>query len=286
MNDRPESQPPSTPVESPVSVVSAAPLVNAIAMKDCIVRSGDGAARVLDISHLRVVIEAAEPWLSQPENEPLTADFTLDRSRFTATVTCRGRGPADAATWLRLSFERILPSARSSLRAFLSPKKVGESLIEDQRSERWRHYHGLNESELWFDPDGGILFTYLDGSDAESPKPGQSAQPYQGAQFVIQLRDTRGPLRVGKLLRQDYMELKSADAEIPLLPLSDREAYAKLGECRDIVTNFRPSAPAEYGLKQRLLRSISETLYSTSHKVDMASARPSSAPASSASSEN
>jgi hypothetical protein len=64
------------------------------------------------------------------------------------------------------------------------------------------------------------------------------------------------------------------DSELPLIPLTDREIYAKLGECRDIVTNFRPNGQIEYNLKQRMLKVISDNLYSTSHKVEM-SQRPS-----------
>jgi hypothetical protein len=63
---------------------------------------------------------------------------------------------------------------------------------------------------------------------------------------------------------------------LPLIPLSDRETYAKLGECRDIVTNFRPNGQIEYNLKQRLLRVISESLYSTGDRVEKGRIRMSS----------
>jgi len=208
-------------------------------------------ARVLDISFVRLVIEDCEPWTSLAEGAPVTAEFRLDRSVFNAEVAARGRGEG----WLRLGFEKIVPSARAHLRSFLSPKKIGESLIEDWRNETIRHYHGLNESELWFNDAGGVLFTYLDQSDAE-------------AQFIIRMSDARATLRVGKILRRDYMELNHIEADLPLIPLSDREIYAKLGECRDIVTNFRPSAQMEYNLQQRLLKVISDHLYSTSYRVE------------------
>src|SRR4051812_1658786 len=103
----------------PESASDTAPLVNEIALKDCLVRSGDASARVLDISHVRLVIEKVEPWASQPEDQLLPTDFSLDRSRFSAAVAVRPGGTADR---LRLGFERLVPSARSALRAFLSPK--------------------------------------------------------------------------------------------------------------------------------------------------------------------
>lgn len=229
------------------------PLVNAIALTNCVVRLGDATAKVLDLSHVRVVIEPKEPWLSALENEPLEQEFALDRYSFKALAAVVGKGD----DWIRLGFEKIAPSARSHLKSFLSPKKIGESIISDWHNENLRHYHGLNESEVWFDPHGGgILFTYLDQLDLD-------------AQFIIRMSETKGPLRVGKILRKDYMELNSLDSELPLIPLGDREIYTKLSECRDIVTNIRPTAQNEYSLKQRLLRAISESLYSTSHRVEM-----------------
>lgn len=233
-----------TPVEGSAPV-QAEPKVEAAAPAEM------PTAKVLDISFVRLVIEDVAPWNTLTEGAAFPVEFRLDRAFFTAEVALRGKGEG----WLRLSFEKIVPSARAHLRSFLSPKKIGESLIEDWRNETTRHYHGLNESELWFNDAGGVLFTYLDQSDAE-------------AQFIIRMSDARAMLRVGKILRRDYMELNNIEAELPLIPLSDREIYAKLGECRDIVTNFRPSAQMEYNLKQRLLKVISDNLYSTSYKVE------------------
>lgn len=227
-------------------------LVNPIALQNCVVKKGELTARVLDISYLRLVIEAADGWAEVPENENFQLEFLLDRHHFQAEVALRNRGEG----WLRLSFERIVPSSRSLLRAFLCPKKVGESIIEDRRSDTFRHYHGLNESELWFNSEGGVLFTYLDQNDGN-------------AQFLIRMADGKSPLRVGKILRRDYIDLGNMTDDLPLIALTDRELYAKLGECRDIVTNFRPTAQVEYGLKQRLLKVISDNLYSTSHRVEM-----------------
>ena len=232
-------------------------LVNPIALQNCTVKWKEATARVLDISFVRVVLHPSEGWDAIPEGESLALDFQLDRNAFPATATLKTRGEG----WIRLAFDRIVPSSRSQLRSFLSPKKVGESIYEDWRNEQVRHYHGLNESELWFEPNGAVLFTYLDQVDFDS-------------QFLIRLVNLQSPLHVGKISRKNYIELSNIDGELPLTPLTDREIYAKLGECRDIVTNFRPNGQVEYNLKQRLLKVISDCLYSTSYKVDLSPPRP------------
>jgi hypothetical protein len=242
-------------------------LVNPVALRNCLVRIGEQQTEVLDISFVRLVV-ADIPDLALEEGKELELALHLDRYRFPVLGVLQTRGDG----WMRFSFTKVLPSAGAHLRSFLSPKRIGESIIEDWRTELVRHYHGLNESELWFDQNGEILFSYLDTSD-------------HTAQFMIRLSDNRGPLRVGKLLRQDYIELKSLESDPPLIPLSDREIYAKLGECRDVVTNFRPNGQMEYNLKQRLLKVISEHLYSTSRKVEMAQPRASAARAANLSAE-
>jgi len=231
-------------------------LVNPVALQNCSVKIGDCVAPILDISFVRVVVGGGVDLPPEASGEKLSLEFNLDRYHFRAEVCERGRGE----DWLRLGFEKVLPSAKAHLRSFLSPKKIGESIFEDWRKDSLRHYHGLNESELWFDPEGPVLFTYLDQSDYD-------------AQFIIRMTDSKSALRVGKILRKDYIELNNITGELPLLPLTDRDIYAKLGECRDIVTNFRATGQLEYHLKQRLLRVISETLYSTSHKVEMSQFR-------------
>lgn len=228
-------------------------LVNPIALRDCYVSLGDRKAPVLDVSFVRLVLGPGdEGWEAVPEGELLTLDFHLDRSSFKASARLHARGEG----FLRLTLEAILPSARAHMRSFLSPKKVGESLLEDWSTDKIRHFHGLNESELWFEPEGGILFTYLDPFDTE-------------AQFIVRMAHSKGALIAGKILRREYIELNSLNHELPLIPLNDKEIYSKLGECRDIVTNFRPTGSIEYNLKQQLLRVISEYLYSTSRKVEM-----------------
>jgi hypothetical protein len=226
------------------------------------VKWGDSVAPVLDVSYIRAVVESEGNFSDVAEGETLPVSFELDRSRFSLEVTVRGRG----AGWVRLDFPRLVPSVRAHLRSFLCPRKIGESIVEDWKSGGLRHFHGLNESELWMDGAEGVLFTYLDQEDPES-------------QFLIRIQESRGPLSVGKVRRKDYMELSSIDGEITLQPLTDSEVYRKLGECRDIVTNFRPSIPAEYSLKQRMLKTISETLYSTSRRVEMLPPRSSAAQA-------
>lgn len=238
-------------------------LVNPVSVQNCIVKHGEDKSRVLDISYIRAVVEPEGPFGELTEGQSLLVSFELDRSRFSVTVTVRGKG----AGWVRLDFPRLVPSVRAHLRSFLSPRKMGESIVEDWKSGTLRHFHGLNESELWMDDADGVLFTYLDQEDPES-------------QFLIRVREARGPLSVGKVKRSDYMELSAIDGALTLQPLTDSEAYRKLSECRDIVTNFRPSIPTEYALKQRMLKIISETLYSTSRRVEMlpprATANPSS----------
>ena len=235
-------------------------IVNPIALQNCSVKLEEVSARVLDISFTRLVVDAVEGgWPNFEENQPVTLQMHLDRLSFNALTVFRGKGEG----WLRFAFEKMVPSASAHLRSFLSPKRLGESLVEDRRTESLRHYHGLNESELWFDLNGGVLFTYLDPID-------------YNLQFMIRMSDHKGPLQVGKIARKDYIEMGDMHSPVPLAPLSDRETYAKLGECRDIVTNFRPSGQVEYNLKQRLLRVINENLYSTGDKVEMSRIRPSS----------
>jgi len=248
------------PVNSSEPIAEKIPekiLVNPIALQNCTVKRGDASARILDISFVRAVIAPDEGWADIVEGEMLSLDFQLDRYGFPAQASLKSRGDG----WIRLAFEKFVPSSRSQLRSFLSPKKVGESLLEDWRTETVRHYHGLNESELWFEPAGAVLFTYLDQIDFES-------------QFLIRLLNEKSPLQVGKIGRKAYIEMNGIDKELPLTPLTDREIYAKLGECRDIVTNFRPNGQVEYNLKQRLLKVISDCLYSTSYKVDLSPPRP------------
>ena len=51
--------------------------------------------------------------------------------------------------------------------------------MEDWSTDKIRHFHGLNESELWFEPEGGVLFTYLDPLDTE-------------AQFIVRMAHSKG----------------------------------------------------------------------------------------------
>ena len=232
-------------------------IVNPIAVKNCSVKYGELEARVTDISFMRLVIAEVRHWPEFAENQAVQIQFTLERQIFTANLTYKARGE----NWIRFVFEKMVPSAQAHLRSFLSAKKIGESIIEDWRSEEMRHFHGLNESELWFQPNGGVLFTYLDQIDG-------------GGQFIIRVADQKSALQVGRVSRTDYIEMKSFDSEIPLIPLSDRDIYVKLSECRDIVTNFRPNGQMEYNLKQRLLKVISDHLYSTGNRVELSPSRP------------
>jgi len=111
----------------------------------------------------------------------LNMDFTLDNHRFSAPASIVAKGEG----WIRLTFDKIVPSARAYLRSFLSPKKVGESIMQDWSTNRVRHFHGLNESELWCESDGAVLFTYLDALDTD-------------CQFIIRMAHSKGALIAGK----------------------------------------------------------------------------------------
>ena len=232
-------------------------LVTPGALAQCVARWGDLTAKILDISFVRVVLDEVEPWPAIAEDQSVMATFSLNGLDFPAELKIQGRGDG----WIRLSFERLVPSSKSHLRSFLSPKKVGESMLEDIRPSEFRHYHGLNESELWFDKKGNVLFTYLDHLDSKY-------------QFLVQANLDEGSIKVGRLTRTQYMNMDSLTGELGLMPLNDKENYPRMGECRDIVTNFRPTGQAEYNLKQKLLKLISDSLYSTGHRVDFNRIRP------------
>lgn len=230
-------------------------LVNPVSLKGATARFETGEAQILDISFLRVVVDDCEA-VGNLNDGKFKVEFFLNPFRFTSEVVFRSQG----TDWKRFDFERLVPSAHAHLRSFLSPKKVGESILQDVATDLTSHYHGLNETELWSDQKGGVLFTYL---DPEEPQ----------MQFLVRIGGDLN-LRVGKISRADYMSLDSLDGEIPLIPLTDREMYSKLGECRDIITNFRPCGQGEYILKQKLLKAVSETLYSTGKRVEFTVPRP------------
>lgn len=232
-------------------------LVNPIALRHCSVRLGEATTRILDISFVRIVLDETNGWPILAEKDPVTLEFNLDRHQFQGIVSVVARGEG----WVRCFFEKLVPSAQAHLRSFLSPKKIGESIVEDWRTDEIRHFHGLNESELWFHSNGTVVFTYLDSTDGNT-------------QFFVRMLDPKGPLQAGRVVRRDYMAMAALDAPVELTSLNDRETYARLGDCRDIITNFRPTGQIEYNLKQKLLKVVSDTLYSTSHRVDFSPVRP------------
>ena len=230
-------------------------LVNASALKGCLLKVGDQSLPFQDLSFIRIVTGSATGIFE--DDTPVEAEFSLERLSFKTLVERKAKGE----NYLRLGFTKLAPSGLSHLRSFLSPKKVGESLLEVSRTGAVRHYHGLKDTEIWFEPGGVTLFTFLD-------------DPLGQSQVLIRLLEPRGPLRVGRVARADYLELKGLDAELPLLPLNERDSYLKLSECRDIATNMRPASQVEYDLKQKLLRAISDSLYSTNQRVEMHVAKP------------
>lgn len=227
------------------------PRVKAVSVRSCHVQWGEVSVPVLDLSFLRVLVADAPGLEGLTLNVPVEMELHLGNISFTAWMVKRATGE----NWVRLAFEKLTPSGSAHLRSFLSPKKIGESLFEEWHDERVSHFRGLNEASLWVEHDGGLLFAYLDHRDTD-------------AQFVLRvLRDQ--PIQAGKILRTDYIELAGLSAPLSFLPLSDREVYHRISECRDIVTNFRPVAPSEYELKQRLLKVISDYLYSTNYRVEI-----------------
>ncbi|MBI4405114.1 MAG: hypothetical protein HY537_13210 [Deltaproteobacteria bacterium] len=232
-------------------------LVNPISLVTCAAKCGELSARILDISFVRLVIEESNDWMALTERGTLSVDLQMDRYPLNALASFQAKGEG----WIRFGFDKIVPSSQASLRSFLLPRKVGESIIEDWRTDKIRHFHGLNESELWFDSQGGVLITYLDPSDFSY-------------HFIVRIKDSRSNLRVGRLSRKDYMDLTSIENDLPLVTMTDKETITRLGECRDIMTNFRPTGQVEYNLKQRLLKVISDHLYSTSHRVEVRDFRP------------
>ncbi len=243
-------------VAAPEVAVSEVPapkaLVNPGALENCTAKCGELTFHVLDISFIRLVVDGRvlDQMPQAPEvGEVLNFDFQLDRNRFTIGAVFRGKG----ANWARFSFEKMVPSAQAHLRAFLSPRKIGESIFKDWETGEHFHYHGLNECELWLSVKGPVLFTYLDPCDASS-------------HFIVRVLDDKRAPDVGKVARQHYIEMAHFESELPLITLADRETYTKISECRDIITNFRPVTQKEYLLKQRLLKVMSDYLYSTSQR--------------------
>ncbi len=231
-------------------------LVNPVALRHCSVRFGDIEGKLLDLSFLRVVVEAPH-YPTLEIDQKVTLDFRLDREKFSAPVTLKSTKDGR----LRFCFDKLPHSALASLKSFLNCRKIGESITEDWTLGGIRHFHGMNESEFWFDDAGRIVFTYLDDSTGNT-------------QFLIRLLGESGAMRAGRILRKDYLDLSHIEADLPLLPVSDRELYLKLSECRDVITNFRPIGQMEYSLKQKLLKVMSDYLYSSNARVDLSPIRP------------
>lgn len=227
-------------------------LVNGDSLQNSFLRVGERNFDLLDLSYLRIVVADSESNLVEGA-EAFSAELVLEHHRCQIQVSVKGVG----AGWARLHFEKLPPSVRAGLHTFLSAKRVGKSLREDWRNQSVRHYHGLNESELWFDEEAGsVLFTYLENPEKET-------------QVLIRAADPRSALSVGKVCRQDYLEWNRVDRDPNLIAFNDREAVTYLSDCRDIITNFRPQEKTEYHLKQRLLKWINEGLYSKGHRVEM-----------------
>jgi len=216
------------------------------ALGNCQARYQELSADILDISYVRLVIEQWPEWVSLFEQGSLPIEVQLGPQRFSVSANLQKVGEG----WIRLNLDEVLPSAKASLRSFLSPYKIGESILEDWRSEKIRHYHGLNETELWVDDAGRVCMVYLDHQDVDRL-------------LMVRSCDPTSSIQVGKISKKDYLDKMDMGSELELDPLSSDELDTTVGECRDIITNFRPADPPESQMKQKLLREVSEFLYSS-----------------------
>jgi len=228
-------------------------LVNPVSVRESFVGVDGKSFRLLDISFVRVVAEVSLEEMAGFAGQS-QLELKLDKVKFQIPGALKSK--SESESWVRWDFPQLLPSHRAHLRSYLSPKRIGESIRKDWEEKGTYHFHGLNECELWFDDQGHTLFTYLDPTDHDS-------------QFLVRQLDIRSQLLVGTMKRKDYIQMSSLENLPVLMPLADPDVYTKLGECRDIITNFRPIGQTEYHLKQRLLKLVNESLYSTSRRVEM-----------------
>lgn len=228
-------------------------LVTPGALERCTLAVLDSKLPLLDLSFLRVVAGDSEGVLEtlQPEKGK-SLPMVLHLDAFSIEVL--GSFQSCGKGWIRFGLDSIVPSAHAKLRIFLNARKIGESIVEDWRTETLSHYHGLNETELWVDIDGGLTFLYL---VPEKPT----------MQFIVRVKSNEERVKVGTILRQDYLDKMDMSGELPIRPLEEKENYGRLSECRDIVTNFRPTGQTEFHLKQRLLKFISDRLYASPRRV-------------------
>lgn len=140
------------------------------------------------------------------------------------------------------------------MRFFLTPRRVGESMKEDWRNDRLHHFHGLNESELGFDQEGNLFFSLLDTETLRH-------------QFILRQEEEHAAPQVGRMSREQYIQLETLDADTLLEPLSEKDMSFRLSECRDVITNFRPAGTREYAVKQRLMRLFNSYLYSHGRRI-------------------
>lgn len=243
----------------------------------CWIRCGDVETPLCDLSQLGAVVPPQPSWLALADGEAIPGTLRLEEKHFPVTLRREGlAGSGDGANVV-LSFEALPPSARSQLRFFLSPKRIGESIALAHRGGRWRYASGLNGAGLWLDAGGDeAIFAALDSSNERS-------------QLLVWLADGTSPVRLGLVSRSRYAErvarvleakespeaqtltaagaLGLVDRDLPVLPLNDRDTVLRLAECRDILTNFRPTDGDQGALKMRLLKGISESLYSASNRM-------------------
>lgn len=236
-----------------------------------------------DLSQLGAAVPPQPSWLALGEGENIPGTLELQDKHFPVTLRRLGRtGPGEGANIL-LAFEALPPSARAQLKFFLSPRRIGESMALSHRGGRWHYASGLNGAGLWLDTSGDeAIFAALDSNER--------------SQLLVWLVDRHSPVRLGLASRARYEErvgqvlaakdtteaetvsaasaLGLADKELPVLPLNDRDTVLRLAECRDILTNFRPADGEQGAMKMRLLKGISESLYSASNRMRGSEKRP------------
>jgi hypothetical protein len=239
-----------------------------------------------DLSQLGAVVPPQPSWLALVPGEAIPGTLWLERKSFPVTLRREGRVGSDDGAGVALVFEALPPSARAQLKFFLSPKRIGESMALAERGAKWRYAAGLNGAGLWLDVAGDeAIFAILDSSNERS-------------QLLVWLVDRHSPVRLGLVSRARYEErvaqvvggkdsaeaerlsageaLGLVDKELPVLPLNDRDTVLRLSECRDVLTNFRPADGEQGALKMRLLKGISESLYSASNRMRGSEKRPAS----------
>lgn len=224
-------------------------LVNGEVLKGCVLRWSEQQLPVLDVSYIRIVVKTNEVALPL-DNTVQVFELSLYKNilLFEGMVEKIGEG------WARLRITKLPPSHISRLKLLLSPKIIGESIKLTLDEQTLKHYHGLNETDLWVTSHFAILFSFLDSEESKY-------------QFIVRIQGDE--VQIGWIEREVYLELSDFNRPIPLKSLNEKLAYLRLCESRDIVTNLRPKTQQEYTVKQTLLKHVNEHLFFASRRAEM-----------------